>query len=315
MKDENTPLRVCAAQQAPVFLDREATLEKACDLIAEAAKNGAKLIVFPETFLPCYPCWVWKIAAGESQQVEALYLEYLEHAVSVPGPVVDRLCKVAKQCAINVVMGISERNDEASRTTMYNTLLYFDETGRYLGKHRKLVPTGGERIIWGMGDGSTLDVYDFPFGRVGGLICWENYMPLARYAMYSRGPKIYVAPTWDRGEPWLSTVRHIAKEGRVFVIGVAIAMHLDHLPDRFEFKQRYDPTRNDGWINSGDSIIVDPSGKVLAGPLHNQEGLLYADLDLQHGHAIKWELDVCGHYARPDVFQLIVDREEKKIVS
>ncbi|MBI5894855.1 MAG: carbon-nitrogen hydrolase family protein, partial [Desulfobacterales bacterium] len=171
-----------------------------------------------------------------------------------------------------------------------------------------------ERLIWAMGDGSTLQTVDFPFGRVCALICWENYMPLTRYAMFVQGPQIYCALTWDRGEPWLSSMRHIAREGGLFLISAGMAMHLQHLPERFGLKQLFDAQQDDGWINGGDSVIVDTSGNMMAGPLHRQEGLLTAELDLRAGPGPKWELDVAGHYARPDVFQLAVNRDQKPLV-
>jgi nitrilase len=227
---------------------------------------------------------------------------------------VERLCQAAKANQVYVVMGISERDRDGSRSSLYNTLLYIDPTGVLLGKHRKLVPTGGERLVWAQGDGSTLQVHETALGRLGGLICWENYMPLARYAMYARGTQIYVAATWDRGEPWLSTVRHIAREGGVYVISPCIALRLADIPDHMAFKQRY-YTQAGEWINSGDSVIVGPDGQIIAGPLHEQEGILYAELDRSRMLGSKWQLDVAGHYARPDVFELIVHREARVMIS
>ena len=208
---------------------------------------------------------------------------------------------------MTVVIGVNERNREASNSTLYNTLLFIGADGKLLGKHRKLVPTGGERLVWGQGDGSTLDVYDTPFGRLGGLICWENYMPLARYALYAWGVQVYVAATWDRGQPWLSTLRHIAKEGRMVVLGCGMVLRKSDIPDSYEIKQRFYQHVED-WINTGDSAIVDPDGEFIAGPLSKEEGILYAEIDPVAARGPKWELDVAGHYARPDVFQLTVQR-------
>ncbi len=175
-------------------------------------------------------------------------------------------------------MGVTERDTAASGASLYNTLLYFSPEGVLMGKHRKLVPTGGERLVWAQGDGSTLEVYDTPLGKIGGLICWENYMPLARYTMYAWGTQIYIAATWDRGEPWLSTLRHIAKEGRVYVIGCCIAMRQADIPDRFEYKGKfYSGSRE--WINEGDSAIVNPDGEFIAGPVRMKEEILYAEVD------------------------------------
>src|SRR3954452_23350065 len=204
---------IAAVQAAPVFLDRDATTEKACALIKEAGANGASLIVFPETFIPTYPDWVWRGAGGRGGAfVRLLY----DQSVAVPGPVVDRLGEAAREADAYVAMGINELDGG----TIYNTLIYLAPDGSLVGRHRKLMPTGGERTVWGYGDGSTLDVVATPFGTVGGLICWENYMPLARAAMYARGVDIYLAPTWDNGDTWTATLQHIAKEGRVYVVGV-----------------------------------------------------------------------------------------------
>jgi nitrilase len=305
------PVTVAAVQATPVILDRAATIEKACDLIAEAARNGARLVVFPEAFVPTYPDWAWAVPPSNHAVLDALYAELLDQSVTVSSPATDRLGKAAAAAGAYVVIGINERNASASNGSLYNSLLYFGPDGRILGTHRKLVPTGAERLIWAQGDGSTLDVYDTPFGRLSGLICWENYMPLARYSLFAWGTQIYIAATWDRGEPWLSTLRHIAKEGRVYVIGCGMPMRTSDAPERL--RQLY--AADQDWINGGDSAIVDPNGFFVAGPLHKAEGILYATLDPAKASGSRWMLDVAGHYARPDVFRLSVDRSQRPILE
>ncbi len=314
MPDSSESFIVAAVQAAPVFLDRDATISKACDLIAEAASRGARLIAFPESYIPTYPDWVWAVPAGEERLLGELYAELLDQAVAIPSPATDQLCAAARAAGAYVAIGLSERNVEASGGSMYNTLLYIDPQGQIMGQHRKLVPTGGERLVWAHGDGSTLCVYDTPLGRLSGLICWENYMPLARYALYAWGTHIYVAATWDRGEPWLSTLRHIAKEGRVYVLGCGMALRAADIPDRYEFKRRFYADAG-LWINVGDSAIVDPDGQIIAGPLREQEGILYAEVDPQRMRGPKWMLDVAGHYARPDVFQLSVRTDARPMIA
>ncbi len=312
-ENSNTTFKVAAVQATPVFIDREATIDKACDLIAAAGNEGARLIVFPEAFIPAYPDWVWEIPSGEESVLNELYAELLSNSVTIPSDATDRLCRAARLANAYVVMGMSERNVEASGASLYNTLLYIDAQGEILGKHRKLVPTGGERLVWAQGDGSTLQVYDTPLGKLGGLICWENYMPLARYTMYAWGTQIYVAATWDRGQPWLSTLRHIAKEGRVYVIGCCIAMRKDDIPDHYTMKQKF-YAEKDEWINIGDSAIVNPEGQFIAGPVRKQEEILYAEIDPRMVQGPKWMLDVAGHYARPDVFQLTVHTDVRQMI-
>lgn len=309
----NSTFKIAAAQATPVFLNREATVDKACALIAEAGRNNASLVAFPESFIPGYQDWVWAVPAGEDGMLNDLYAELLANAVEIPSAAAQRLCQAAKRAGVHVAMGVTERNTEASGGSLYNTLLYIDAQGNILGKHRKLVPTGGERLVWAQGDGSTLQVYDTPFGKLGGLICWENYMPLARYAMYAWGVQIYVAATWDRGEPWLSTLRHIAKEGRVYVIGCCMVLRKADVPDCFPFKERFYGEASE-WINIGDSAIVNPDGKFIAGPVRMKEEILYAEVDPTQMRGPKWILDVAGHYARPDVFQLTVHREPRPMV-
>jgi nitrilase len=306
--------KIAAVQASPVFLDREATLAKALKLIAEAGRSGARLVVFPEAFIPTYPDWVWRVPPGQHRMLADAYAELLEQSVEIPGPVTEELSRAARQAGVYVVMGVNERNARASNASLYNTLLYIDPEGNLMGKHQKLVPTAPERMVWAQGDGSTLEVYDTSLGKLGGLICWENYMPLARYSLYAWGTQIYLAPTWDSGEPWLSTLRHIAKEGRVYVVGCAIAMRKEDLPDRFEFKAKYYSEVGE-WINKGGSTIVSPDGKIIAGPLDEEEGILYAEVDPRQMRGPKWNLDVAGHYARPDVFRLTVSREERPVIT
>jgi len=305
------PFKVAAVQIAPVFLNRERTVEKALRYLDEAVAAGAKLVVFPEVLLPGYPDWVWSVPPREDLMDE-LYGELLENSVEIPGETTRRLCDAARAKGVFIVMGVNERNTEASGGSLYNTLLFINPEGELMGRHRKLIPTGGERLMWGQGDGSTLQVYDTPIGKMSGLICWENYMPLARYAMYAWGTRLHVASTWDRGEVWLASMRHIAKEGQMYVISCCQALHRNDIPDGAGHKKYYPADRQ--WINAGDSAIVSPDGKIIAGPLHEAEGILYAEIDAKALAGPRWMLDVAGHYARPDVFQLNVIREPKALM-
>jgi nitrilase len=298
---------IAAVQACPVYLDRDRTIDKACDLIAEAGRHGAQLVVFPEAFVPGYPIWSWFVPAGRTSELRDLYARLHAGAVAIPDASTDRLCDAARHAGVVVAIGVNERNVEASDSTLFNTLLYINADGAILGQHRKLVPTGGERLVWGRGDGSDLEVYSLAFGRIGGLICWENYMPLARYALSAWGIQIHVAPTWDRGEPWLSTMRHVAKESRCVVVGCCQAVRKADIPDALSFKAKYLGDAGE-WINAGDSVIVDPDGKTLAGPAHEVETILYASVRREQLIGPRWQLDVAGHYGRPDVFELRVHR-------
>jgi nitrilase len=292
-----------AVQAAPVFLDRERTVEKAVRLIDEAAANGAGLIVFPETFIPTYPDWVWR--AGVWDEVsEQLYGRLLENSVVVPSEATAALGASARRAKAYVSMGVNER--EPNGGTVYNTQLYFGPDGSLLGKHRKLMPTGGERLVWGYGDGSTLLVFDTPFGRLGGLTCWENYMPLARYAMYAQGIDVWCAPTWDNSDVWVATLQHIAKEGRVFVIGVTPCQRGSDVPEDIPGRHRLWQGEDD-WLSKGNSAIVGPEGEILAGPLIGEEGIVYAEIDPARARAARFKFDPVGHYSRPDVFTLSVE--------
>jgi len=292
--------KIAAAQLTPVFLNKEKTVEKACDAIQEAGENGAKVIVFPEAYISGYPDWVWLIPNSKGAELNELYIQLVENAVSIQDNTKDKLCKAAKSASINVVMGMHERNTEYSDASLYNSLLFISDEGSILGKHRKLIPTGGERLIWAQGDGTTLKSYQTSAGKIGGLICWENFMPLARNAMYEAGTQILASPTWDKSPNWLQSMQHIAREGGLFVISSCMALRMDDIPDNYEFKKLYPEGRE--WINVGNSVIIGPNGKVLAGPLEAEEGIIYADIDLNQIIAAKRMFDVVGHYARPDVF-------------
>ncbi|MCA9731808.1 MAG: carbon-nitrogen hydrolase family protein [Deferribacteres bacterium] len=299
--------KIAAAQLSPVFLNKEKTVQKACEAIAEAGGKGCKLIVFPEAFIAGYPDWVWLVPNSKGAVLNELYIELVENAVSIPGNTTDRLCKAAKSAKINVVIGLHERNSETSNTSLYNSLLFISDQGTILGKHRKLIPTGGERLIWAQGDGSTLKSYTTSAGKVAGLICWENFMPLARNAIYEAGTQILASPTWDKSPNWLQSMQHIAREGGCFVISTCMALRKNDIPDAYEFKKLYPKDRE--WINAGNSAIIAPNGKFLAGPLDAEEGILYADIDLKQIIASKRMFDVVGHYARPDVFQFGIKSE------
>ena len=300
---------VAAVQATPVFLDRDATIELVATRAKEAAKQKAKLIVFPETFIPTYPDWVWRAPAWDGA-FDELMSRLVDQSVKVPGPATDALGKAAKAAKAYLSVGVNELSDSG---TLYNAQLMFGPDGSLLGKHRKLMPTGGERLVWGMGDGSDLEVYETPFGTVGGLICWENFMPLARTAMYAKGVEIWTAPTWDNGENWVATLRHIAREGRVFVIGVTTLLRGSDVPTDTPGRELWGDA--DDWCNDGWSAIVDPDGQLLAGPLVGEEGILYATIDTARLRSERYKFDPVGHYARPDVFRLTVNEEPKPTVA
>jgi len=292
--------KVAIAQLSPVFLNKEKTIEKACHAIDEAAQNGAKLIVFPEAFVSGYPDWVWLVPNSKGAELNELYVDLVENAVSIPDESTTILCEAAKKAGINVVIGVHERNVETSGTSLYNSLLFIDENGGILGKHRKLIPTGGERMVWSRGDGSTLRSYDSSVGKIAGLICWENYMPLARNKIYESGAQILMSPTWDKSPNWRQSMQHIAREGGVYVLSACSVMKVEDIPDKYGFKSLYPDGRT--WVNTGHSCIIDPKGQMVAGPLDSEEGLLYAEIDPVAIIEAKRMFDVVGHYARPDVF-------------
>ncbi|UCD43373.1 MAG: carbon-nitrogen hydrolase family protein [Chloroflexota bacterium] len=307
MTKQPAPVRVAVIQAASVLFDRQATLEKACQLIRDAGKNGAQLVLFPEALIPGYPRGLsfGMVVGSRTQEGREIWRQYWENAVDIPSSATDALGEAASEAGVYSAIGVIERDSQGGKGTLYCTLLYFSQQGKIIGKHRKLKPTGSERLIWGEGDGSTLPVFPTEIGNIGGLICWENYMPLARMAMYSKGVELYLAPTADQRDTWQATMRHIACEGRCFVLGCNQFVTKDMYPQSFQ-----DHPELDGQpevMCRGGSVIISPLGEVLAGPLYDQEGILYADLDMNEIARAKLDFDVVGHYARPDVFQLNIN--------
>jgi nitrilase len=305
-------VKIAAVQAAYVLMDQQATLATAVDRVAQAAAQGAEVVVLPEVFVPGTPIWIDSVPIWDGD--DDWYALLVDQAVVVPGPVTDALGAAAREAGAYVVVGVDEREPHGS--TIYNATLYLGPDGTLLGKHRKLVPTGSERTVWGMGDGSTLPVVDTGRGRLSGLTCWENYMPLARFHLYAQGVDVWAAPTLARGDAWIATMRHIAREGRCFVVGVNPCVHVDQIPAGFPHRDRvWDRGRHGEWVEEGNSVIVDPSGTVLAGPARRQEAILTADVDLAAVHAARRMFDPTGHYHRPDVFHLTVDPRPRPAVT
>jgi nitrilase len=307
--------RLAIVQRAPVILDRGQTIRAAASGVAEAAANGAQLVIFPETYIPGYPSWIWRLRPGTDGALSArLHGLLLENSVCLKRGDLRPLMDAAQLHKVTVVCGMNERDEESGGGTLYNTVIVISSDGQILHKHRKLMPTNPERMVWGFGDGSTLKVVDTPCGRIGALICWENFMPLARYALYAQGIDIYVAPTYDNGDGWIGTLQHIAREGGCWVVGSGCALRGSDFPaDIPQLTALYpDPEE---WVNAGDSVVIAPGGKIVAGPLRREAGILYAEIDIAAVGAARRSLDVVGHYSRPDVFQLHVNRGEQTPVE
>ena len=308
-------VNVAVVQAASVLFDKTASTQKACRLVETAGSEGSRIVLLPEAFIPCYPRgFSFGMRIGSrNEEGRLLWKRYWDNAIDPSGPEVALLGKAAKAAGVYLAIGVIERDGASAGETLYCSMLCFSPDGELLGRHRKLKPTGSERLIWGEGDGSTLPVFSTEFGKIGGLICWENYMPLARMAMYGQGVEIYLAPTADSRETWQATMRHIACEGRCFVLGcnqfVTKAMVPPDLETIVELADQPEV------MCRGGSVIVAPSGEVLAGPLWDDEGILYADLDLDDITRAKIDFDVVGHYARPDIFQLHVNRKPQPPVA
>lgn len=298
-------ITVAAVQAATIPFDGAAATARTVALMADAAATGAKIVVFPEAFIGGYPkgldfgCSVGRRTA----EGRADFARYVRGAITVPGPEVDQLAAACQAHDLHVAVGIIEREGG----TLYCTTLYLGPEG-LLGKHRKVMPTGSERLVWGFGDGSTLTVVDTPFGRMGGMICWEHYMPLMRAAYYAKGVQIWTAPTADDRDSWVATMRHVAMEGRCFVIGACQVMRRSDFPEDYASRIEAEP---DEWMMHGRSLIVGPLGEVLAGPLVDAEGILTAEIELDDLLGARLDFDPIGHYARPDLFSLRVDEAPK----
>lgn len=298
----NSRIRVAVVQAAPVAFDREFTLAKVRQLATDASGRGAQLIVFPEAFVSAYPRGMTFGAVVGSRTAEGRewYRRYWESSVEVPGEAADTLGEIARESAAYLVIGVVERDGG----TLYCTVLFFAPNGDYLGKHRKLMPTASERLIWGMGDGSTMPVFDTDVGKIGAAICWENMMPLYRTALYAKGVQLYVAPTADSRDSWLASMRHVACEGRCFVLSSNQFARRSDYPADYPSDFPSDP---DAIVTRGGSCIVNPLGEIIAGPVYDEEAILTADIDLDDIVRGKFDLDTVGHYARPDIFELIVN--------
>ncbi|NHM32450.1 carbon-nitrogen hydrolase family protein [Neobacillus terrae] len=315
MNNQQQSVRVAVVQAASVIMDREASTEKAVSLIRQAGESGAKIVVFPEAFIPAYPLELsfgTKVGA-RSPEGRKDWLRYWENSVSVPSGTTEILGEAARKAGVYLVIGVIERDNEYSGGTLYCTALFFGPDGALLGKHRKLKPTGAERFIFGEGDGSTLPVFDTPYGKIGALLCWENYMPLARAAMYAKGVQIYIAPTADDREVWQSTIRHIALEGRCFVLSCNQYVTKDMFPTDLACYDELASSPDE--ICTGGSAIVGPMGEYVKKPVYGHEDILIADLDLREIAYSRFDFDVVGHFARPDVFQLLVNEEKKENVK
>ena len=304
-------MKLAVIQEPPVYLDKERSIERACTLIAQAAAQGCTMVVFPEVWLPGYPTFVWRLSPGAGMaKTDALFALSQANSVDLSRDDLAPVKEAAREHGTVVVLGHQEVDSALSGSTLFNSVAIIDADGKLLNNHRKLMPTNPERMIWGFGDGSTLRVVETAVGRVGALLCWENYMPLARYALYAQNIDIYVAPTWDSGETWLATTQHIAREGGCWVVACATSLEAGDVPLSLPYRDELFPDATE-WVNPGDAVIYRPFGGLHAGPMRKEKGLLVADIEVDAARASRRKFDVSGHYARPDVFKLHVNRAQQ----
>lgn len=307
--------KIAIVQKPSVFLDKQATIELAVATVAEASAEGAELVVFSEAFIPGYPTWIWRLRPGTDWNLsEQLHQRLLQNAVNLDSDDLEPLYNAAKKHAVTIVCGIEERDNAFSRATLYNSVLIIGADGRLQNRHRKLMPTNPERMVWGFGDASGLKVVDTPVGRVGSLPCWENYMPLARYALYAQGIEVYIAPTYDSGDGWIGSLQHIAREGCCWVLGCGNLMRGSDIPADFPERETLYPDPNE-WVNPGDSIVIAPGGEIVAGPMREAAGILYCEIDREKVGIARRAFDVAGHYSRPDIFNLQVNTRPQTSVT
>ncbi|MEN1967825.1 carbon-nitrogen hydrolase family protein [Lentibacillus sp. N15] len=304
--------KVAVVQAGSEVMDKEKGIQKTVRLIGEAGANNAKIIVFPEAFIPAYPRGMsfGAVVGSRSDEGRKDFARYWRNSIQVPGPETEQIGKAVKQVGAYVVIGVIEKDSDSSHGTLYCTALFFGPDGELLGKHRKLKPTGSERLIWGEGDGSTMPVFDTPYGKIGSLICWENYMPLARAAMYAKGVQIYIAPTADPRDTWLASMRHIAAEGRCFVLSCNQYTTKDMFPEDIAAREEFAKLPDE--LSRGGSCVVDPLGQYIAEPVFGKEEIIYVDIDMDKIAGAQFDFDVVGHYARPDVFQLVVNEKRQE---
>ena len=311
----DTVVKIAIIQDSPILLNRDKTIQKAVHLIEQAAHANASLIVFPEAFISGYPAWIWRLRPGGDWSLsEKLHARLLHSAINIKAGDLEPICKAAKNNKVTIVCGLNELDSKLSKSTIYNTAVTIGPNGKILNRHRKLMPTNPERMVWGFGDGSGLNVVETPAGRIGTLLCWENYMPLARYTLYSQGVELYVAPTYDSGDGWIGSMQHIAREGRCWVICAGVALTNNDIPDDFPEKSSLYPA-NEEWINPGDSVVVAPGGDITAGPLRKEKGILFAEIDIDRALISKRDLDITGHYSRPDIFTLKVNKKPQSPIN
>lgn len=307
--------KLAIVQKAPVFLNKQKTIASAVNLVKESAAAGAELVVFTEAYIPGYPAWIWRLRPGGDFGLSAeIHSLLLQNAVSLESDDLDPLYEAAKQYKVTIVCGMHERDSQLSRATLYNTVIIIGPDGKLLNRHRKLMPTNPERMVWGFGDATGLKVVESPVGRIGSLLCWENYMPLARYALYAQGVEIYIAPTYDSGDGWIGSLQHIAREGCCWVVGSGNVLRAEDIPGDFPDKDRLYPD-NDEWVNPGDSVVIAPGGEIVAGPMRKEEGILYCDIDCARVAESKRAFDVVGHYSRPDIFTLHINTKKQSPVE
>lgn len=299
--------KIAVIQKPPVMLQRDATIEKMLETIDEAAAEGATLLVFPEAYIPGYPTWIWRIKPGGDMALSSdIHAQLRQNAVDLRAGHLTPLQDAAARHGLTLVVGINEIDSRYSGTTLFNSVVLIGPDGSLLNCHRKLMPTNPERMVWGMGDGRGLQVIATPTGRIGSLICWECYMPLARYALYAQAMEIFINPTWDSSDTGLATLRHIAKEGGCWVISTATAIQGSDIPATFPERDRL--YTQEEWINVGNAVVIAPTGDIMAGPMNREKGILYAEIEIEAALRVRRSLDVAGHYSRPDIFSLTVNR-------
>ena len=303
--------KIAIIQHPPVLADKEATIDRVVEFTEVAANEGAKLIIFPEAYIPGYPTYIWRLKPGADMALSSqIHDQMVNNAVDIKAGHLDLIAKAAKSYNVDILVGCHELDSEFSHTTLYNSYVHISHTGEIANVHRKVMPTNPERMVWGMGDGAGIQVIDTPVGRVGSLICWENYMPLARMALYAQGIDIYVAPTWDSSDGWIGSMQHISREGGCYVASCCTSMKVSDIPTDFPGCGQLFKDENES-INSGKSCFIEPGGNILAGPIANDNTIIYSEVDLQKVRTSRRSLDVAGHYNRPDIFEFTLNQSRQ----